>query len=125
MEDDEKVNETDGSVEERDWKEWKEWKAWREWRKRMEANDDRDEAVNASPEVPPEPAGVRTQYILAGQPTGWAAMAKVVRDFDEEKVKDCKEDMDTLLVFVSNRIFHFVLFIVRLKLRRPACSQQS
>lgn len=42
-----------------------------------------------------------TQYVLSGQPTGWAAMASVVRDFDEEKVQDCKEDMDTLLVFVS------------------------
>lgn len=28
-------------------------------------------------------------------------MAKEVRDFDEDKVRDCKEDMDTLLVFVS------------------------
>lgn len=28
-------------------------------------------------------------------------MAKAVRDFDEEKVRDCKEDIDTLLVFVS------------------------
>ena len=33
--------------------------------------------------------------------TGWAAMAKTVRDFDEEKIRDCKEDIDTLLVFVS------------------------
>ena len=36
-----------------------------------------------------------------GKPTGWSAMSKVVRDFDEEKVKECKEDIDTLLVFVS------------------------
>ena len=27
-------------------------------------------------------------------------MAHAVRNFDEEKVKDCKEDIDTLLVFV-------------------------
>ena len=27
-------------------------------------------------------------------------MAKTVRDFDEEKIRDCKEDIDTLLVFV-------------------------
>ena len=32
---------------------------------------------------------------------GWLSMAKIVRDYDEEKVKDCKEDIDTLLVFVS------------------------
>lgn len=28
-------------------------------------------------------------------------MAEVVRAYDEEKVKDTKEDVDTLLVFVS------------------------
>ncbi|KAI0695535.1 hypothetical protein BC835DRAFT_946113 [Cytidiella melzeri] len=38
------------------------------------------------------------QYVRAG---GWSAMARVVRDFDEEKVKDCKEDIDTLLVFAG------------------------
>ena len=42
-----------------------------------------------------------TKYVLSGQPTGWAAMTKEVREFDEEKVKSCKEDVDTLLVFVS------------------------
>ncbi|KAJ3527246.1 hypothetical protein NM688_g8154 [Phlebia brevispora] len=35
------------------------------------------------------------------RPTGWAAMAKTVRDKDEEKVEDCKDDMDTLLVFAG------------------------
>ncbi len=42
------------------------------------------------------------QVVLAGQPTGWTAMAHAVRNFDEEKVKDCKEDVDTLLVFVCD-----------------------
>ncbi len=28
-------------------------------------------------------------------------MAKTLRDVDEEKIKDTKEDIDTLLVFVS------------------------
>ena len=32
---------------------------------------------------------------------GWHVMAKAVRDLDELKVKDIKEDIDTLLVFVS------------------------
>ncbi|KAI0759633.1 hypothetical protein BC629DRAFT_1295321, partial [Irpex lacteus] len=32
---------------------------------------------------------------------GWTAMARSVRDFDEEKVRDCKEDIDTLLVFAG------------------------
>ena len=31
-------------------------------------------------------------------------MAKVIRDVDEEKIRDCKEDIDTLLVFVSNNV---------------------
>lgn len=29
-------------------------------------------------------------------------MAKIMSEHDEAKVKDCKEDMDTLLVFVRN-----------------------
>ncbi len=33
-------------------------------------------------------------------PTGWAAMSKTIREVDEDKVKDYKEDIDTLLVFV-------------------------
>lgn len=35
-------------------------------------------------------------------------MDKVVRVADEAKVKDCKEDIDTLLVFV--RLFHTCQF---------------
>ncbi|PSR74212.1 hypothetical protein PHLCEN_2v10027, partial [Hermanssonia centrifuga] len=30
---------------------------------------------------------------------GWPEMAKTLRDVDEEKIKDTKEDIDTLLVF--------------------------
>lgn len=30
-------------------------------------------------------------------------MAREVRDFDEEKVRSSKEDVDTLLVFVSTQ----------------------
>lgn len=29
------------------------------------------------------------------------AVSRTVRQIDEEKVKNCKEDIDTLLVFVS------------------------
>ena len=31
---------------------------------------------------------------------GWQTMAKTVRETDEEKIRDTKEDIDTLLVFV-------------------------
>lgn len=41
------------------------------------------------------------RYVLSGQPTGWAAMAAHMREYDEEKVKNTKEDIDTLLTFVS------------------------
>ncbi|KAI0776397.1 hypothetical protein BC629DRAFT_1290587, partial [Irpex lacteus] len=44
---------------------------------------------------------INLQYAVPGQQAGWSAMAKVVRDFDEEKVRDCKEDIDTLLVFAG------------------------
>ena len=33
--------------------------------------------------------------------SGLAAVAKTIRDVDEEKIQNCKEDIDTLLVFVS------------------------
>ena len=42
----------------------------------------------------------QVQYVLSGQPTGLAAMANAVREYDDERVKNCKEDIDTLLVFV-------------------------
>ena len=45
----------------------------------------------------------RVRYVEVSQPTGWQTMAKTVREVDEDKVKDCKEDIDTLLVFVSHR----------------------
>ncbi|KAI0787189.1 hypothetical protein BC629DRAFT_496633 [Irpex lacteus] len=46
----------------------------------------------------PEP---EVRYVLSGQPTGWAAMGKEVREFDEEKIRNSKEDIDTLLVFAG------------------------
>ncbi|KAI0819056.1 hypothetical protein BC629DRAFT_694179 [Irpex lacteus] len=51
-----------------------------------------DSAEASKPEV---------RYVLSGQPTGWAAMGKEVREFDEEKVRNSKEDIDTLLVFAG------------------------
>ncbi|THG99340.1 hypothetical protein EW026_g2989 [Hermanssonia centrifuga] len=41
------------------------------------------------------------RYVSTGAPTGWAAMARTMRDVDEEKIRDCKEDIDTLLVFAG------------------------
>lgn len=35
---------------------------------------------------------------------GWPAMFKAVRDYDEEEIRYCKEDIDTLLVFVSSSV---------------------
>lgn len=32
--------------------------------------------------------------------SGWAALAQAIRQLDGEKIRDCKEDIDTLLVFV-------------------------
>ncbi len=34
---------------------------------------------------------------------GWPEIAETLRDVDEEKIEDTKEDIDTLLVFVSVR----------------------
>ena len=54
------------------------------------------------------PKDSEVKYVLSGQPTGWWAMSKDVREFDVEKVQSCKEDIDTLLVFVSRRQRSFV-----------------
>ncbi|KAI0821282.1 hypothetical protein BC629DRAFT_442168 [Irpex lacteus] len=41
------------------------------------------------------------RYVLSGQPTGWAAVAASVREYDEDRIKSTKEDIDTLLVFAG------------------------
>ena len=46
-------------------------------------------------------------------------MVKTVRDYDEERVKDYKEDIDTLLVFVS-RLITFVVAQNETSHHRPA-----
>ncbi|KAI0088750.1 hypothetical protein BDY19DRAFT_144144 [Irpex rosettiformis] len=56
------------------------------------------EEEKPSPDATKEP---ETKYVLSGQPTGWWAIGKDVRDFDVEKVQSCKEDIDTLLVFAG------------------------
>ena len=40
------------------------------------------------------------RYVLSGQPTGWTTMWANMREYDETKAKDVKDDIDTLLVFV-------------------------
>ena len=45
----------------------------------------------------------RVRYVEVSPPSGWQTMARTVREADEDKVKDCKEDIDTLLVFVSRK----------------------
>lgn len=54
-------------------------------------------------------------------------MARTVRELDEEKFRDCKEDIDTLLVFVSKRhgiaLYHLTVLNIlgRAILRRNIC----
>ena len=36
----------------------------------------------------------------------WQTMVRTVRDVDTQKVDDTKEDLDTLLVFVSGTLLH-------------------
>ncbi|PSS38149.1 hypothetical protein PHLCEN_2v9 [Hermanssonia centrifuga] len=44
---------------------------------------------------------MNTRFSAVGMPVGWAAIAKTVRDIDEDKIRNCKEDIDTLLVFAG------------------------
>ena len=43
----------------------------------------------------------KTQLAPLTGVSGWAAMERTVRNYDEERIRDCKDDIDTLLVFVS------------------------
>ncbi|GJE90548.1 hypothetical protein PsYK624_066890 [Phanerochaete sordida] len=49
----------------------------------------------------PSAPGVGVRYVEVLPPTGWQRMANSVREIDEDKVHDCKEDIDTLLVFAG------------------------
>lgn len=47
------------------------------------------------------------QPVSVGQPTGWAAVEKALTDFDRQEIGAYKEDIDSLLTFVSTaRISH-------------------
>jgi hypothetical protein len=67
----------------------------------MKPNDLKDD------EHSPNEAYERSRPAHPLQPTGWAAMAEKMRIYDEEKIKDVKEDIDRLLVFV--RLLHVLL----------------
>ena len=42
--------------------------------------------------------------------TGWARIDDLVRQVDKDRVADIKEDIDTLLVFVSLSLNRFLLY---------------
>ncbi|KAI0791803.1 hypothetical protein C8Q75DRAFT_55090 [Abortiporus biennis] len=50
---------------------------------------EKSSSVNTKPFRGPYPANAAT---------GWSALSKITGEYDEEKVTNCKEDMDTLLV---------------------------
>lgn len=63
----------------------------------------RPEHMDAGATSPIRSAVVQPTSLMATLgATGWGAMAKTVRDIDEDKIRDCKEDIDTLLVFVRS-----------------------
>ncbi|KAI0776496.1 hypothetical protein BC629DRAFT_1290650, partial [Irpex lacteus] len=51
--------------------------------------------------VKPDPAFVAAQQTSTGQLTGWVAVEKALKDFDEQEIGGYKEDIDSLLTFVS------------------------
>lgn len=40
-----------------------------------------------------------------GAASGWSKVGKTLQDIDEEKIRYCKEDIDTLLTFVRITLF--------------------
>jgi hypothetical protein len=41
---------------------------------------------------------------LAGQQSGWASMAQKTREYDEDRIKDVKDDIDNLFIFVRDLV---------------------
>ncbi|KAI0758598.1 hypothetical protein BC629DRAFT_1295748, partial [Irpex lacteus] len=41
------------------------------------------------------------RYVLTGKHVGWAALYSMIKETDEGKVRDAKEDIDTVLVFAG------------------------
>lgn len=80
-----------------------------------------------SGQIPPSEDGVTEVKVTSypGQSTGWAAMSKDVREFDEEKVQSCKDDVDTLLVFVSTSPLRTTFVLLTSCVSRLVCSLQS
>lgn len=71
---------------------------------------DTEVSVNPRPKTVTGQHDAQQQILpTGGAPLGgWHTIAKTVRDVDEEKVKDCREDIDTLLVFVSRCLYHML-----------------
>lgn len=68
---------------------------------------------------------------IAAESEAWTKLAEMICGVDERKIRDCKEDMDAVLVFVS--IHHRSLRITCIALtsdfdtqlnHRPVCSQR-
>ncbi|KAI0089544.1 hypothetical protein BDY19DRAFT_109447 [Irpex rosettiformis] len=92
------------SAEDERWKQWKEWKQRKKWEEFCRWEEERGQHRLSTAEDKSSillNTGETTKYVLAGQPTGWAAMDKAIHEYDEDKVKDCKEDIDNLLVFAG------------------------
>jgi hypothetical protein len=63
----------------------------------MQTNDLKDNGPTL-PDRTPETSS--PSLALPNQLTGWAAMAERMRAYDEDKIKDVKEDIDSLFIFV-------------------------
>ncbi|KAI0792719.1 hypothetical protein C8Q75DRAFT_731327 [Abortiporus biennis] len=60
------------------------------------------ELHKASPQVITRiPIGASVRRELRSSAEGWSTLSKVLNKYDDERINDCKEDMDTLLVFAG------------------------
>ena len=73
------------------------------------------ECLHSLPEQKePEPEHVVNWETYAGDNYGdeWDRLSKAMRTYDEVKIKNCNDDIDTLLVFVRVLACLFVFFYV-------------
>ena len=57
----------------------------------------------------PQGGNTPVQVQIEPDRKGWAQLVDMYHKYDEDRIRDAKEDIDTLLVFVSTSIYSFLI----------------
>jgi hypothetical protein len=67
----------------------------------MSTTEPADSKINELQKLDEILAAIRA---IAGQQSGWASMAQNIREYDEDMMKDVKDDIDNLFIFVRGLV---------------------